>query len=184
MFKGFFKWTYLPLAYYAVYYLILDLKNGTRTNFTPAIVISAWVLVFPIIQLVYYKVIQQQEDNIWLKWFEFLGYARQLSIVVIFLLAQLIETTTTIAKYFVYGPLVIYSVLYIWKGIFINKVIERILFGLEESIMIVIFSLYLFDPAHIIQYEIDFVGLAVILLLHIIYITLRLVSWLVYGQLT
>ena len=102
----------------------------------------------------------------------------------IFLLAQLIETTTTIAKYFVYGPLVIYSVLYIWKGIFINKVIERILFGLEESIMIVIFSLYLFDPAHIIQYEIDFVGLAVILLLHIIYITLRLVSWLVYGQLT
>ena len=59
MFKGFFKWTYLPLAYYAVYYLILDLKNGTRTNFTPAIVISAWVLVFPIIQLVYYKVIQQ-----------------------------------------------------------------------------------------------------------------------------
>ena len=119
----------MPLVYYSVNYLILDIKNGTRDNFISSIVILAWTLVFPIIQIVYYKVIQIETDNIWVKWFEFLGYYRHLSIIVIFVLSQLVETQTTIAKYFVYGPLVIYAVLYLWKGTYVYPIMERILFG-------------------------------------------------------
>jgi len=89
-FKGFFRWTYVPLVYYSVTYLILDLKLGTRDNFIPSIVILAWTAVFPIIQLIYYKTIQTENDKIWIKWFEFLGYYRHLSIVVIFVLGQLV----------------------------------------------------------------------------------------------
>lgn len=49
--------------------------------------------------------------------------------------------------------------------------------------MITLYSLFLFDPANLALYDIDFFGLAIILLLNIIYITMRMVSWLVYGQL-
>jgi hypothetical protein len=49
--------------------------------------------------------------------------------------------------------------------------------------MITIFSLYLFDINHMMEYELDFLLIALILLVHIIYIVIRLVSWLVYGQL-
>lgn len=108
---------------------------------------------------------------------------RQFSIVAIFLCAKLIEVETSIAKYFVYGPLVIYSVLYMWKGIYINKVVERIIFGIEEGIIITLYSLFMFDPVNLALYDVDFFGLAIILLLDIIYITMRMVSWLVYGQL-
>ncbi len=90
MFKGFLKWTYVPLCYYSGYYLITDIKAGTRDNFIPSVVIAGWCFVFPIIQLVYYKVIQEEKDNIWFKWFEFLGYMRQFSIVAIFLVAKLV----------------------------------------------------------------------------------------------
>jgi len=108
---------------------------------------------------------------------------RQLLIVLIFLLGQLVEKETTIAKYFVYGPLVLYAFLYFWKGYHINKIAERVIFSLEEAIILTIFSLYLFDPIHLAENELDFLGLAIILLLNVIYITMRLVNWLVYGKL-
>jgi len=50
--------------------------------------------------------------------------------VVVFVLGQLVETNTTIAKYFVYGPLVLYAALYLWKGVFMYPILERILFGI------------------------------------------------------
>lgn len=90
VFKGFFRWTYIALAYYSLTYLITDIKNGTRENLIPSIVVLAWTAVFPIIQLVFYKVVQTENDEIWVKWFEFLGYYRHLSIVVIFVLSQLV----------------------------------------------------------------------------------------------
>lgn len=62
------------------------------------------------------------------------------------------------------------------------RVLERILFGLEEAIMITIFSFYLFDPSHMTEYEIDFIGLSVILFIHLTEITIKIVTWLVYGK--
>jgi hypothetical protein len=145
-------------------------------------VVLAWTAVFPIIQLIFYKVIQTENDEIWVKWFEFLGYYRHLSIVLIFVLGQHVETNTTIAKYFVYGPLVIYAVLYLWKGVFMYKIFERIMFGIGEAAAITIYSLFLFAPDHLKQYEIDFLGLALILFVDLIVLTVRMIGWLVYGK--
>lgn len=101
----------------------------------------------------------------------------------IFVLGQHLTTSKTeIAKYFVYGPLVLYAALFLWKGIYVYKVLERVLTGITEAIAITIFSLYLFDVEDMAKYELDFIGLTLILLLDIIFITLRLVSWLVYGR--
>jgi hypothetical protein len=181
-FKGFFRWTYIALAYYSLTHLITDLKNGTRNDFLSSIVVLAWTAVFPIIQLIFYKVIQTENDEIWVKWFEFLGYYRHLSIVIIFVLGQHVETNTTLAKYFVYGPLVIYAVLYLWKGIFMYNIFERIIYGIGEAAAITIYSFILFAPDSLKQYEIDFLGLALILFVDLIVLTVRMIGWLVYGK--
>jgi hypothetical protein len=96
--------------------------------------------------------------------------------------AHLTTNKTEIAKYFVYGSLVLYATLHLWKGIYVYNALERVLYGIGEAIAITIFSLYLFDVEDMVKYELDFIGLAVILLLDIIFIILRLISWLVYGK--
>jgi len=62
------------------------------------------------------------------KWLEFFSYLRLFSIALIFTLGQIIETKTTISKYFIYGPLVIYAILFAWKKEFIFKAAERTIF--------------------------------------------------------
>lgn len=70
----------------------------------------------------------------------------------ILVLGYNLETDKQIAKYFVYGPLVAYALLHLWKGVYMYPIFERIMFGLGEAIAIVIFSLYLFDISHLKQY--------------------------------
>ena len=57
-FKGFFKWTFIALATFSLTYLVNDIKQGTNNNLIASIVILAFTVVFPFIQLIYYKVIQ------------------------------------------------------------------------------------------------------------------------------
>lgn len=54
---------------------------------------------------------------------------RHLSIALILVLSTVIDTSS-IAKYFVYGPLVLYAAFYLWKCVYRFKVAERIVFGL------------------------------------------------------
>ncbi len=64
---------------------------------------------------------------------------------------------------------------------FVGKVVERVVVGVEEAIMIVIYSLYMYSYDEMMAYELDFIGLAIILLLHVCRITYRVVVWRVYG---
>lgn len=59
---------------------------------------------------------------------------------------------------------------------------ERILFGLGEAIAIVIFSMYLFDVTDLMKYELDFIGLAVILFLDLMIFIIRFIGWMCYGK--
>ena len=67
--KGLFKWTYLALSYNALFYLITDIEGSTDTNLIPSAVVTAWLVIFPIVQLVVYKIYQEPTAFIWTKWF-------------------------------------------------------------------------------------------------------------------
>lgn len=69
VFKGLFRWTYIPLVYYSLSYLVLDLNASSTTNLVASIVILAWTVLFPVVQLIGYKLTQQEKDNIFHKWF-------------------------------------------------------------------------------------------------------------------
>ena len=78
-FKGILRWTYLPLFYYSVKFLLSGIVNGTYTNssFIGSVVVLVVLIAFPITQLVVYKCIQDPEtDKIWYKWVEAWSYAR------------------------------------------------------------------------------------------------------------
>jgi hypothetical protein len=94
----------------------------------------------------------------------------------------LTQNSTPIAVYLVYVPLVVYAMVYTWNGAFINSVFERLIFGLGEVIGIAIYSLYLFDITVLIKYDLDFIGLAVILLLDFINYFMRLIGRLCFQK--
>lgn len=58
------------------------------------------------------------------------------------------------------------------------------MYGIGEGAAITIYSLYLFDITHLMDYEIDFLGLALILLLDILIFVIRLIGWLAYGKIS
>jgi hypothetical protein len=61
-------------------------------------------------------------------------------------------------------------------------VFERVMFGIGEAAAITIYSLYLFAPDRLKQYELDFLGLALILLIDVIVLIVRMIGWLVYKK--
>ena len=105
---------------------------------------------------------------------------QNLSVTLILVLDTLY--TSNLARYFAYGPLVAYTVIYLWKNNFTYKIVERVLFGLGEAAAITLFSLYLFGNSYIIQYDLDFFALGLIIFLDVIFYTVKLVSWLKYGK--
>lgn len=56
-FKGLSRWVYAPLCYYSVYFLIMSIK-GSSDSLLPSIVVAVACILFPILQLVGYKIIQ------------------------------------------------------------------------------------------------------------------------------
>ena len=62
-FKGLLKWFYLPLVYLS----FLTLISGT-TNFIPAAVVLAALLVFPIVQVILYKFFDPEDEDPFVKW--------------------------------------------------------------------------------------------------------------------
>lgn len=65
MFKGLFKWFYLPLIYLSLYNLITD-TSGTIS--IPAIVVLAVLVIFPIVQVILYKYFDEETEDPFLKW--------------------------------------------------------------------------------------------------------------------
>jgi hypothetical protein len=57
------------LAYFSSLFLFSNIKSGsTGGDFIPSVVVFAWTILFPVVQLIVYKVIQKEDDNIWIKW--------------------------------------------------------------------------------------------------------------------
>jgi len=56
-FKGLTRWIYAPLSYWSVYFLIQSITS-TSTSLYPSIAILAIVIIYPLAQLIGYKLIQ------------------------------------------------------------------------------------------------------------------------------
>lgn len=77
--------------------------------------------------------------------------------------------------YFIYGVEVVYSFFFAWKNKFIYPAAGRVLFILGEALFLAVFSFFLFKINFLQDYQIDFIALAVVLLMDIIYYVVEMV---------
>lgn len=66
-FKGLTRWVYLPLSYYSILFMILSIQ-GKADNLISSIVVFCICIIFPVAQLIGYKMIEDEKTYIWRKW--------------------------------------------------------------------------------------------------------------------
>jgi hypothetical protein len=92
------------------------------------------------------------------------------------------QTAPVVGRYFAYPFFIAYAAIYFWKGDFVFKTFERVIFLLGEAVALVMFSLFLGDLAHLIKYELDFVAIVIIIFLDVVVYSVRLVAWIWLGK--
>lgn len=175
--KGFFRWFSGPLAYYTSEQIITSIQAGNlnplQVNFMYALIIAIILVVWMFVELIGHACVQKPEENNWKKWCDFFSNFRMLSIMAIVSVSNLINP---MAKYFIYGPIIIYDIVFLVKYKFNFKVFERILFIVQEGVLITLFSLFIFNPQYIFNNNLDLFGMALAILIDLLLFIPKLVS--------
>lgn len=86
-------------------------------------------------------------------------------------------TGNMIPRYFIYGIIVVHTILFSIKHKFSYKIFGRILFILGECCLITIFSMFLFQVTYIVDFHLDLFLVAAVLLLDMIYYIAEIVYY-------
>ena len=154
--------------------------QGMKNNLIESIVVLAACLLFPIFQLIAYKCIQKEDEDIWRKWIEFFSYLRLILVAVLVVCAQLLSSTAP--YYFIYGIYVLYTIIYAWKNKFVFPVGGRIVFVLGELCAMTISFFFIFQISLMKDYYLDLFFISGILLLDICYYIAMTVYLVKYGM--
>lgn len=172
--KGFLRWFMCPLVYYSTNILVKKLQAKTiDKDFIASAGVLGFFVLFTWIELIGLKCAQKESENIWKKWMEYFSHLRIMFIAALIVIGSLVDP---LAKYFIYGPLCLYFLLYSFKYVFTFKVCERVFFLLGEAVLITLFSIFLFKPSYVSTYSLDLFGLAIVILLEILLFLPKLVS--------
>ena len=166
------KWFYLPFAYLSLKIIF----EKTKGELVPAIIILAFVIIFPIVQLILYKFFPESEnDDPMYKWIEFLNYVKNLVFAFLMIIGPDRDST---APYFFISALIIgYAIFYGYFYNFKYPVIGRVLYGIGEVAMFWLVSLYLSGSQLLEKYYLDLFVLGVILLIDLVYTIMEIVHW-------
>ena len=133
-------------------------------TFWAAVAILGFWFLWIHLELIGYKCTQRENENTWKKWIEYFSNWRMISIV---LCANFSLRFDPLAKYFIYGALVIYDILYLAKYKFDFKCGERFVFILQEAIILAMYSVYTFKDQYLGDYDIDIIALFVVFALEL-----------------
>lgn len=130
--KGFMRWFMVPLAYYCTIQIIKSLQASsfsiTEASFGWAIGVAVILFVWIFVELIGYKCAQREEENNWRKWCDFFSNFRIAAVVAIAAVSGMIDP---MAKYFIYGPIVIYDIVFLVKYKFTFRIFERLIFIIQ-----------------------------------------------------
>lgn len=166
LFKGLFKWFYLPLMFESLYLLINGLIT-VKSSLIPSVVILAVLIVFPIVQVILYGLFDQKEDPL-IKWFELANYIKAGMFALLIVLVLRFGNFS----YFYYLALIYisYAGFFAFKYNFRFPIFGRILYIGGEVIFYFLYSLYVSGALWLQKYYyIDLFGIGLILLIDIIF---------------
>lgn len=178
--KGVYRWFMPVLAYFASGQLMTNLANSKMdVDLYSSGGVSAFIILWMFIEVIGHKCAQNPEENIWKKWCEFFSSFRIISVMA---LMQVSLIHSDMAKYFIFGSIVIFDIVYLIKYKFTFRVLERVFFIIQEGVLITIFALFIFNTGYIKDYSLDILGLALVLLLEILLFIPKLVSHCKNGE--
>ena len=78
--------------------------------------------------------------------------------------------------------LIVYFPLHLWKGDFKYPIIERIVFFLGEAFFLTLFFIFKYKPVYITDYDLDFFGLTIVILIDFFVYLIRGIRLMCYGE--
>ena len=174
--KGLFRWCFGPLVYLSTGQMVSQLQAGksiTGWNLLGPAVVCVVLFVWMWVELIGYRCVQREEENGWKKWCDFFSHFRMAAVMALLVVSSQVNS---LAQYFVYGPIVIYDLVFLVKYKFTFKVAERLVFIIDEAVLLVVFSCFLFNPQYIYNNNLDLLGLAIVILLDLLLFIPKLVS--------
>lgn len=159
--KGILRWVMTPLVYVSTIQIINQVKQNKimDVNFYVSAGVCAFLVFWWIVELIGYKCVEREEENSWKKLCDFFSNFRVAGVVA---LAAVSTQSNSMAQYFIYGPIIIYDLVFLIKYKFIYRCFERFVFIVQEAVLITIFSLFLFNNQYIFNYNLDLFGLAIV----------------------
>jgi len=150
--------------------LITSLQsNSTGQDFIASAFVLGYFAAVCFIELIVYATIPAASKMT--KWNELFDHSRMAMMVVLIAVGDKIYIN---AKYALYGPILVFDIVYIFTYNFVCKVFERILFILSEATFIALYTLFLTNTAYINTYNLDFFAIAIIIAIEIIVILMRM----------
>lgn len=174
--KGLLRWSFGPLVYMSTGQIVTQLQGGKSImgwNFLAPAVVCVVLFLWMFVELIGYKCIQREEENTWKKWCDFFSHFRMASVMALIVISAQVNS---LAQYFIYGPIVIYDLVLLIKYKFTFKVMERLIFIIDEAILLVVFSCFIFNSQYIYTNNLDLLGLAIVILLDLLLFIPKLVS--------
>ena len=166
------RWFYIPFAYLSLKIIL----EKTKGELVPAIVVLAFVIIFPIVQVILYKFFPESEkDDPMYKWIELASYIKGLGFAFLLVLGPDRDST---APYFFISVLIIgYGIFYGYFYNFKHPRAGRVLYGIGEVGMFWLVSLYISGSKLMKDYYLDLFILGVILLMDLVYTIMEIVHW-------
>lgn len=129
--KGMLRWFMAPLVYYSTLQVINQVKTNNfldRNFYASAGVCLFFVVWILFVELIGYKLAEREEENSWKKWCDAFSHFRIASVAAILAVSA---QSNSLAKYFVYGPIVLYDIVFLTKYKFTFKFCERFSFIIQ-----------------------------------------------------
>lgn len=178
--KGVYRWFMPVLAYYTAGQLMTNLKDANYDiNIYSSGGVTVFIFLWMFIEVIGHKCAEKEEENTWKKWCEFFSSFRIISAMA---LMQVALIHSSMAKYFIYGSIIIFDIVYLLKYKFTFKVLERVFFIIQEGVLITVYSLFIFQSSYIKDYNLDLLGLALVILLEILLFIPKLVHYCKNGE--
>lgn len=174
--KGLMRWFAVPLVYYSTQLIITNISANKimDVNFLPPAGTCLFLFIWMFVELIGHKCVQREEENNWKKWCDFFSSFRIYGVVALVVVGS---QSNVIGRYFAYGSIFIYDLVFLLKYKFTFRVCERVIFIIEEGILITIFSLFMFNSKYIFDYNLDLIGLALVIFFELIMFVPKLISY-------
>jgi hypothetical protein len=180
-YKGFMYWFYGPLIFYSVTTLIPLIDGGNyqqSIDFRAACVVIILFVVISVVEVIAYKIAQKPEENAGRKWIEFCSHYMVAGTMTLCAVYSAKTSSRDTIRYLIPNLFLgIFAIVYLIAYKFSAKVLERVIQIVQDAIIIVILNIMVFKYQIILDTQLDFFALVVVMALEILVLFVKFIAY-------